>query len=116
MSYRVLVDDNFHYMDESERWTLGEFETYQEALDASKRLVDAYLLATQQPGIPAHMLYQSYTMFGDDPFIIAEPPSPDVEPCFSAWDYAKARCEELCSHQPDEPPPGGKLYRAIEEA
>ena len=21
MSYRVLVDDNYHYMDESQRWT-----------------------------------------------------------------------------------------------
>jgi hypothetical protein len=25
--YRVMVDDNFHYMDESERYTLGEFKT-----------------------------------------------------------------------------------------
>jgi hypothetical protein len=25
MTYTVLVDDNFNYMDESERYTLGEF-------------------------------------------------------------------------------------------
>ena len=40
MSYRVLVDDNYHYMDESERWTQGEYATYADALAACERLVD----------------------------------------------------------------------------
>jgi hypothetical protein len=106
MSYRVLVDDNFHYMDESRRRTLGEFRTYLEALTAAKQLVDACLLEAQQPGATAHTLYQSYTMFGDDPFIVADSQSPDVEPRFSAWDYARARCEELCPRQPAEPSTG----------
>jgi hypothetical protein len=106
MSYRVLVDDNFHYMDESRRRTLGEFRTYREALTAAKQLVDAYLLEALQPGATAHLLYQSYTMFGEDPFIVADSQSLDVEPDFSAWNYAKARCEELCPGQPAEPATG----------
>ena len=28
--YTVLVNDNFHYMDESERYELGSFETLDE--------------------------------------------------------------------------------------
>ena len=29
--YRVLVDDNFHYQDENERWEAGAFVTAEEA-------------------------------------------------------------------------------------
>jgi hypothetical protein len=38
-------------------------------------------------------LHDTYTSFGDDPFIR---PAPDGEK-FSAWDYAKQRCDELCA-------------------
>jgi hypothetical protein len=34
MSYTVLVDDNFHYMDKDERYTLGEFESLEAAIIA----------------------------------------------------------------------------------
>lgn len=37
------------------------------------------------------VLYEGYVGFGEDPFII-----PAGEPPFSAWDYAKARCMEIC--------------------
>ena len=29
MTYKVFVDDNFHYMDESERYALGEYATLE---------------------------------------------------------------------------------------
>ena len=107
MSFRVLVDDNYHYMDESQRWTLGEYATYAEALAASERLVDACLAEGYAAGKTAEALYGYYTMFGDDPFIVELSDSPDTSPGFSAWTYAKARCEELCSRPPEEPLQGG---------
>jgi hypothetical protein len=30
--YEVYVDDNFHFLDESERYRLGAFETCEEAV------------------------------------------------------------------------------------
>ncbi|HEX4077749.1 MAG TPA: hypothetical protein VHX61_02590 [Rhizomicrobium sp.] len=39
MTYTVFVDDNYHYMDASERYTLGEFETLKAAVDACKLIV-----------------------------------------------------------------------------
>jgi hypothetical protein len=42
--YKVMVDDNFHYMAEDERWEYGTFATAEEALDACRRLVDEALL------------------------------------------------------------------------
>ncbi len=94
MSYTVLVDDNFHYMDESQRYTLGEYPSLAAAIQACQAIVDDFLLSALKPGMTAGRLYSQYTAFGEDPFIIpppGEPPRP-----FSAWDYARERCQALC--------------------
>lgn len=39
--YIVMVDDNFHYMDEDERYQAGEFDTPQEAINLCKEIVEA---------------------------------------------------------------------------
>jgi hypothetical protein len=96
MSYKVLVDDNFHYMDESERYTLGQFDTLNEAIEACKRIVDRDLNSRYEPGMTADELFSHYTSFGDDPFIVAEGGGAD----FSAWRYAETRCAELAQAQP----------------
>ncbi len=41
--YRVMIDDNFHYMDEDERCDSGTFKTYEEAVSAAKEIVDRSL-------------------------------------------------------------------------
>jgi hypothetical protein len=42
--YKVMVDDNFDYMEEDERWEFGTFATAQRALAACRVLVDASLV------------------------------------------------------------------------
>jgi hypothetical protein len=91
-SYRVLVNDNFHYMDESERYELGVFATCCSAMEACRKIVDEYLLANYRFGMTNEALWESYTTFGEDPFIV----STDTGCRFSAWDYARQRCEEIC--------------------
>lgn len=90
IKYRVLVDDNFHYMDESERYTLGEFDDRDEALSRCMAIVDDFLFAARPNHANAGSLYSHYQAFGEDPFIISDDP---VD--FSAWSYAKQRCGEL---------------------
>ena len=92
VKYQVVVDDNFHYMDESERYTHGEFEASEGALGAAKALVDADLNSLYKPGMTADELYDQYTNFGSDPYIVSE----DQSCHFSAWSYAKERCPEIC--------------------
>lgn len=92
--FTVVVADNFHYMDQSEHYVHGKFETLEEAIEASKRIVDSFLLHALKPGVTAEKLYDQYVNFGDDPFILGRPGT-DVP--FSAWQYAKARCAALCS-------------------
>jgi len=89
--YVVMVDDNFHYMDEDERRRIGEFSSLDLAIDACKRLVDQCLDEYFQPGMDAATLLSQYKSFGDDPFI--KGPGGGVR--FSAWDYAAERCDAI---------------------
>ena len=93
MSFKVFVDDNFHFMDESERYERGEYESYESAEAACKAIVNEYLTHTYKDGMSADDLYDSYVSFGEDPFIV---PAPE-ESKFSAWVYAKQRCPEICN-------------------
>ena len=94
MAYGVLIDDNFHYQDESERVTHGQFETVSEAIAACRIIVDEFLAGAFEPGMSAMTLYDLYTSFGDDPFVVCD--DPKAAPVgFSAWAYARERCEVL---------------------
>ena len=95
MTYRVMVDDNFHYMDESERYQLGEFATLDAALTAAQKIVDEYLASAYKPGMSADELIAGYCQFGEDPFIVA-PAGKVAGVPFSGRDYARRRCVEIC--------------------
>jgi hypothetical protein len=91
MTYRVKIYENSHYMDESEsHWLPREFSDCESAVAACRRIVDDFLLGSHRPGMSADDLWRQYTSFGEDPFITP----PDC--AFSAWDYARRRCGELC--------------------
>jgi hypothetical protein len=86
------VDDNYHYMDEEARYKLGDFATLEEAVVVCKRRVDQFL--NKVPiDITAAERYEQYTGFGPDPFIVTDDPDAGSPP-FSAWSYAKERCQE----------------------
>ncbi len=92
-TYTVYVDDNFHYMDEDERYKLGDFATLDEAIAACKGLVDEFLNDETSLDRPARERYRQYTSFGPDPFIKTDDPA-GKQPLFSAWNYAEKRCQE----------------------
>ena len=92
MNYVVRIEENSRYMDEAERYTLGEFADAESALAAAKRAVDDDLNSFYRAGMMAGELYQHYTRFGRDPYIV----SADDSCQFSAWDYAAVRCREIC--------------------
>jgi hypothetical protein len=93
-TYEVLVDDNFHYMDERHRWRLGLFSTSDEAVAACRRIVDQCLAEAYEPGMTPDRLYELYVMFGDDPFIFTA----NGDQLFSAWAYARERAAHMCAH------------------
>jgi hypothetical protein len=94
MPFNVRIRENSHYMDESEAYDHGSFATYAEAEAACRKIVDEFLTGNRKPGIGAETLFRLYTTFGEDPTI--DGPGPGGER-FSAWDYARERCDQLCS-------------------
>ena len=96
--YQVMIDDNFHRYDESERIEQGVYDTVEEALATCRRIVDESVEGAYLPGISPEALYERYTGFGDDPFILVLDGA-DERPEFSAWDYAKERCRAICSEK-----------------
>jgi hypothetical protein len=93
--YRVIVDDNYHYMDEDARWELGEYATFEEAVAASKKMVEDFFAETE-PGQTAKQLYDGYVMYGDDPWIVAVGGADQPPKRFSARSYAKEYAERIC--------------------
>jgi hypothetical protein len=91
MKYTVFVDDNFHYMDESYRYKLGVYPTWDEALQAAKAIVDEFLTENKAKTSSAEDLMAAYCHYGEDPFI----DSPDAFKKFSARKYAQEKCKEL---------------------
>jgi hypothetical protein len=98
--FDVLIADNFHYIDASETYKLGSYPTFEAAIAVSKDIVEQDLRAAYKPGMTPAELYGSYVMFGEDPYLVG----PGVDRVsFSAWIYAKRRCEEICAPQTPEP-------------
>jgi hypothetical protein len=85
----VMVDDNFHFMDEDSRYCLGEFDNEAEALAAARQVVDRFLLENYKSGMTAEELWEGYANFGEDPWISNH--------SFSAWEYARKRCLVICT-------------------
>ena len=93
--YKVIGADNAHYMDAAEYSDEGVFKTYEEAVAVCRDIVERSLAWHHKPGMSADELYDYYTSFGDDPFIVAVGDAPLGER-FSAWTYAKERCRAIC--------------------
>ena len=92
-TYSIYVDDNFHYMDEDERYLVGTYDDCETAIADCKRRVNSFLYSHYEPGKTAEALYDDYTSFGKDPFIVSSESPQDCN--FSAWTYAKERAKEI---------------------
>lgn len=97
--YEIWVRDNFHYMDASEQYSHGAWGTQEEAEAECRRMVEADLRHLYAPGMSSKELYEQYMSFGEDPNVVG---GTQAEPRFSAWNYAKARCEVICTDQRSE--------------
>jgi hypothetical protein len=70
--FEVFVDDNFHFMQEDERYSAGTFDTYEEAVVKAKSIVDSFLESHYKEGMTADELCRGYKGYGEDPFIVGD--------------------------------------------
>ena len=87
-TFKVFVDDHFHYMNEDERYLYGEFETLEDALSACKKIIDECLDHLLK-NCSLSELKDQYYSFGDDPFIEGND--------FSSSQYAEEKIKEIAS-------------------
>ena len=95
--YTVFATENSAYMD-SESWPVGEFGSWEEALEGVRQVVERSLQELYEVGISDEVLYLRYVSFGEDAYIT---PAMDGQE-FSAWGYARERCREMCGAQRGE--------------
>ncbi len=88
--YTVRILDNFHFMDQSEEYNSGTFDTHKAAVDKCKRIIDEFLESAYRADETAEGLYATYIMYGETPIILG----PDSGN-FSSNDYTMIRCIEL---------------------
>jgi hypothetical protein len=93
-SFTIVVDDNFHFMDEDARYTYGEFDTWEEAVAKAKKMVDYDIVSAIESGSTPEEAIDLYQTFGEDPSIIGDGDIPDDD-FFSVWTYAESRAREL---------------------
>jgi hypothetical protein len=96
-----MIDDNFHFMSEGDRLHFGTFSTAEEAVLVCREIVDDWLESHKKPGMTAKNLYDLYTLFGEDPFVLPTDRDTAVAQAkwkFRAWAYAKKRAKVLCTH------------------
>ena len=89
LPYTVLCDDNFDM--EARSICAGKHATAAEAIAQCQQIVVEFLDGSYKPGMTAAELYDLYTMFGEDPWVVGL-----ARGTFSAWDYARQRCDEIC--------------------
>jgi hypothetical protein len=97
----VYVDDHSHFMDESVRRKIGEFEDRETAVAACERIVDE-CLAKYNTSLTAGELFKLFGSFGEDPWIDGN----DADCRFSARDYALRKCRENATKKRD-----GAIFR-----
>ena len=97
MTYRVLIDDNSHYMDPEHRYSGPDFDTLDDALQHCKAIVDDFLASAYREGMSAKELAEQYLLFGEDPFVVGEGTS-----TFSARDYARRRASEITQKKEED--------------
>ncbi len=67
--YKIYVDDNYHYMDESERYVADSYSSLEEAVERCKELTIKSLKDLYEDGITPENLSAQWAMFGEDPFV-----------------------------------------------
>ena len=68
--YEVHIDDNFHYMDESERYSVGSYRSLDKAIEKCRKMTIRSLKDLYEKGITPEKLHAQWLMFGEDPFIV----------------------------------------------
>jgi hypothetical protein len=95
MKFYLRVYDNYHYMDESEAYNFGQYETYEDALAGAKAIVDEFIEQYWRPETKPDEFLVGFALYGEEPIIL--PNEPGDHERFSARTYIESRVVEICN-------------------
>jgi hypothetical protein len=96
MKFHLRIFDNYHHWDEASSYDHGNYETYEEAVIAAKKIVEEFFEGECKPGVEAGNLRASFAMYGEEPVVFPDEPSSGKS--FSPREYAEEYVLELCKN------------------
>ena len=90
--FQVIVEDNYHYMEDDDRRVVGTFDTYEKALAAARKIVTNSVKHCAEDKRDAGEIHACYVMFGEDAWIL---PTPEGVESFSGRTFAQSVAEGL---------------------
>ena len=91
--FEVFIDENWDYLDKDNRYSIGRYSSYDEALGVAKSIVDGCLSKYIDQGKSADEALLNWSLHGEDPVIRPQPPG-GIEH-FSARNYARQRAADI---------------------
>lgn len=102
MPYVVEGLSNFHGGGSNVR-RIGEYEAVEDAIKASKQVVDEFLIGKFEEGTTAAALFSLYQKFGEVPFIFRDDARTINVAGFNHFQYAMNRCSAICAQTASNP-------------
>ncbi|MDU8886309.1 hypothetical protein RXV94_09070 [Yeosuana sp. MJ-SS3] len=92
--FHLRIYDNYHYMDESEAYNHGQYDSYEDAMIGAQKIVDEFFEHNWKPGVTPNDLMVQYCLYGEDPIIL--PNEHGKHKSFSARTYAEISAVKIC--------------------
>jgi hypothetical protein len=92
--FHLRIYDNHNYMDESEAYNHGQYDSYEEAMVEAQTIVDEFFEHNWKQGVTPDYLIGQYCLYGDDPIIL--PNEHGKHKPFSARTYAEISAVKIC--------------------
>jgi hypothetical protein len=96
MAFVVEGLSNFHGGEGTVR-RIGEYESVEAAVAASKRVIDDFLQEKFSDGTTAAVLFSHFQKSGEVPFIFRDDGSTLNVRGFNHFEYAMSRCSAMCA-------------------
>lgn len=86
-----------HHEPETTVRRIGEYDTLDDAVSSSKRIIDVFLRGHFRPGMQPRALLTSYQDKGEHPYIFRDDDKTFNVPGFNHLHYAATRSTDICS-------------------
>lgn len=86
-----------HHEPETKVRRVGEYDTLDDAVSSSKRIIDVFLRGAFRPGMESRALLARYQDKAEHPYIFRDDENTFNVPGFNHLHYATTRSSDICS-------------------